>query len=479
MPTRSKVVKQTHGAWLRADVTAFDEELCRTGRGTPCGEYLRRFWQPVVIAAELGKLPRAIRILGEDLVVFRDGSGNHGLLERRCVHRGTSLEYGKVVERGIRCCYHGWQFDVDGRILDTPGEPAGSNVRHRICQGAYPLREWRGLLFAYMGPPGEQPPFPEFDAFERPQSQGRLWTRESPCNWLQVRENEMDPIHLTFLHTRLFGVQFTPVYGDIPSMEWMETGHGLVYATVRRQGENLYLRTNDMILPNVVRVAGIDDGEGETLFDRRGSSLNWVVPVDDTHSMTIGWSDIDKDHAVPGNNAYIDRQLASGAYAVGAADVGQTGEPSYEQRQRAPGDWDAWVSQGAITVHGREHLATTDRGVTLYRKLLRRSVRALARGRRPKELDIGDDGPVFTMCHNTVARLPPRNDPAEEQALRIAFGREVTDRLLAGEFTKQPAGCAEPTAIADIVRATHARTARSEPVTTTVDAARAARPGTR
>ena len=443
MARRSKVLKAPYSAWARAEVTQVDEELCRVGRGTPGGEYLRRFWQPVAIAADIGELPRRIRILGEDLVLFRDGGGRYGLLEKRCVHRGTSLEYGKPVERGIRCCYHGWQFDIDGTILDTPGEPAGSPIRHKICQGAYPLHEWRGLLFAYMGPPEHKPPFPEFDAFERPAAHGRLWTRESPCSWLQVRENEMDPIHLTFLHTRLFGVQFTEVYGDIPSMEWMETPLGMLYATVRRWGENLYLRTNDMILPNVVRVAGIDDGAGETLFDRRGSSLNWVVPVDDTASMTIGWSDIDKDFAVPGNHAYIDRQLAAGGYAVGAADVGQTGEPSYEDRQRAPGDWDAWVSQGPITLHGREHLGATDRGVTLYRKLLRRGVRAVAAGKRPKGVDSGDTNPVFTCCHNTVMRFPHPGDEDAEQALRIAFGREVTRRILAGEYAKTPPGCAD------------------------------------
>lgn len=450
MPKRSKVLKQPYSAYLRAECTDVDEELCRVGRGTPCGEYLRRFWQPVFIADELDDLPKALRILGEDLVIFRDGGGRVGLLERRCVHRGTSLEYGKIVEHGIRCCYHGWQFDVDGTILDTPGEPADSPIRNKICQGAYPVREWRGLVFAYMGPPGSTPAFPVFDAFERPESAGRLWTRESPCNWLQVRENELDPIHLTFLHTRLFGVQFTPVCGEIPTMEWMETDTGVIYLTVRRWGEHLFLRTNDMLLPNVVRVAGIDDAEGETLFDRRGSSLNWVVPIDDTNSMTIGWSDIDKDFAIAGGTGYIDRQAAQGGYVVGAADVGQTGEPSYEERQRAPGDWDAWVSQGPITLHGREHLATTDRGVTLYRKVLRRGIRALQKGKAPHMPTNVDEETVFTHCHNSVLRIPRQGSDEADRELQLAFGREVTRRILDRQFTKEPAGCAEPGYLSDI-----------------------------
>ena len=211
-----------------------------------------------------------------------------------------------------------------------------------------------------------------------------LRVRHSPCNWLQVNENETDPIHLSFLHTRLFGVQFEPVYGEIPTMEWMETPTGMIYITVRRWGEYLYLRTNDMLLPNAVRVAGINDGEGDTLFDRRGSTFSWVVPVDDTRCFSIGWSDIDKELAIPGGTGYVDRRSSRGAYVVGAGDVGQTGAPAYEERQRAPGDWDAWVSQGPITLHSREHLGSTDRGVIMYRKLVRRGIRVVAEGHAPK-----------------------------------------------------------------------------------------------
>ncbi len=153
MPSRSKPLSAPYSAYHRVETEDFDEELTRVGRGTPCGEYLRRFWQPVAESSELGDLPRAIRIMGEDLVVFRDGGGRVGVLDRRCCHRGTSLEYGKVMERGIACCYHGWQFDVDGAILDTPGEPPESRIRERTFQGAYPACERDGLAFAYLGQP--------------------------------------------------------------------------------------------------------------------------------------------------------------------------------------------------------------------------------------------------------------------------------------------------------------------------------------
>ena len=447
MPSRSKPLTAPYSAYHRVEADDFDEELTRVGRGTPCGEYLRRFWQPVAVSAELGETPRAIRILGEDLVAFRDGGGRVGVLERRCCHRGTSLEFAKVMERGIACCYHGWQFDVDGTILETPGEPPDSRIKDRTFQGAYPTREHEGLVFAYMGPSEAVPDFPVFDAFERADADYRIVVRHSPCNWLQVRENEMDPIHLAFLHTRLFGVQFTPVYGEIPTMEWQETPIGMIYVTTRRWKDRLYLRTNDMILPNVVRVAGIEDAEGECLFDRRGSALNWVVPVDDTMSMTIGYSDINKELSLDGQQGYIDRMAREGGYAVGAGDVGQTGEPSYDERQRAPGDWDVWVSQGPITLHGRERLGATDGGVILYRKLLRREIRKVAEGHAPMNTRLHPDRPVATYCHNTVIKVPPAPTAAEDRALCLEFGREVTRRILAGDYPKDTLGAAPREAI--------------------------------
>src|SRR3954469_8712244 len=140
-----------------------DTLLTAVGPGTPCGEYLRRYWHPFMLSSELKDLPVAVRLLGEDLVVFRDKSGRVGLLHKHCVHRGTSLEFGIPQERGIRCCYHGWQFDTDGTILETPAEPATSTIKSKFRQGAYPVREMHGLLFTYMGPAEEMPELPVFD----------------------------------------------------------------------------------------------------------------------------------------------------------------------------------------------------------------------------------------------------------------------------------------------------------------------------
>ena len=140
-----------------------DRFLCEVGRGTPGGEYLRRFWQPVAYESELNEVPLRIRALGEDLVVFRDGSGRIGVLHMRCCHRNTSLEFGLIEERGLRCCYHGRLYSVDGTCIDMPGEPAADRLMRSVSQGAYPIHLFAGIIFTYMGPPDRIPVFPVYD----------------------------------------------------------------------------------------------------------------------------------------------------------------------------------------------------------------------------------------------------------------------------------------------------------------------------
>ena len=146
----------------------FDAELTLTGRGTPGGEYLRRFWHPIALERSIGQLPVLLQVFCESLVLFRDGSGRYGLVHRHCPHRLASLEFAMCEETGLRCCYHGWKFDVDGSILDVPGQPAAAaeRIKQNLRLGAYPVKAYKGLLFAYLGPIEQQPPFPIYDAYE-------------------------------------------------------------------------------------------------------------------------------------------------------------------------------------------------------------------------------------------------------------------------------------------------------------------------
>jgi nitrite reductase/ring-hydroxylating ferredoxin subunit len=409
-------IKRNFGGFYAATAVEPDAELTRVGPGTPCGGYLRRFWQPIALAEEVKDLPLAIRVLGEDLVLFRDLSGRIGLLHRQCSHRGASLEFGRVSDRGIRCCYHGWKYDIDGTVLETPGEPEASNLRDTLFHGAYMTREYSGLIFAYMGPPDEVPEFPMLDTFTVP-ADNRLvpYKLEQPSNWLQAHENGADAIHSAFLHGD-YGANFTPVFAALPTIDFFETPIGLLAIAVRRWNENLYVRASDVFLPNFAQFgSGYINGEYEK-FAFGAWTTRWIVPIDDTHCWTIGLRHV---------NSVMDPHGDSNLSLIGLGKVdlpGQTGDRSYEERQRNPGDWDAQVSQGPIAVHGNEYLGTTDRGIILLRRRLRANIRALAQGLKPAP-EFGASA-TPTYIHEIVLRVPPRPG-SDDGELRRSFGRAV------------------------------------------------------
>ena len=411
-------LNQTYGAYHHRDIPKEDVELTHVAPGTPCGEYMRRFWQPIALSSELKDLPKDIRILGEDLVVFRDGSGKVGLLELHCSHRGTSLEFGLVEEKGIRCCYHGWLYDVDGRILDTPGEPPDSTYKERLCHGAYPTHEFGGLVFAYMGPPEKKLPFPMYDTFNLPGY--RLIAgggHVMPCNWLQCEENGMDPAHTTFLHARSSGIQFSDGFLELPEMDFMETPLGFIYIATRRIGDNVWLRMNDAIPPNLHQInRNEEDGTMEHSF-WPGATTLWTVPVDDTHSWRFSLLRVPEGEEDPPSSD-------------GEAEQGQW---PYEEQQRHPSDYQALVSQRPIAVHAMEHLADTDRGVIMYRNLVREGIRAVQRGEDPGILSnsyLKEDKIIRTYSNDTVMRLPPASTPEEDKQLLRQTGLNLAKRYL-------------------------------------------------
>ncbi len=420
MSERAPFLNQAYSAYHHRERPAVDEELTRVGPGTPCGEYLRRFWQPVILASELGPVPRRLRILGEDLVAFRDKSGAIGLLELHCPHRGTSLEFGLVGDKGIRCCYHGWLIDCDGIILETPGEPADSTLKDRLCHGAYPVHEHEGLVFAYLGPPDKRPDFPVLDTWDLP---GYRQIARAPtlweCNWLQVKENAMDPAHLAFLHTLPGSEGFTEDLAALGEWDWMETPVGMVYIDTRRQADRVWVRVADFILPNIHQFPPNADPMALRNSVNRPMATTWAVPLDDTHTMQIGY------YRAPEGKAF--RQ---------GAGFGQDASRPYEERQRIPGDYDAQTSiHGGVARHGLEHLASTDRGVIMMRNLIRHGIRAVKNGEDLGYPILKNGAPLPTYGHDrVVSGIAPAATPQADRQLLREVARQVVAGTIASGF---------------------------------------------
>jgi nitrite reductase/ring-hydroxylating ferredoxin subunit len=390
-----------------------DPELTQVGPGTPGGEYLRRFWQPVAFVRELTTTPLRVRILGEDLVVFRDRGGHNGVLHLHCAHRGTSLEYGIPLERGIRCCYHGWVYDVDGRCLETPGEPRGSRLCERVWQGAYPAHELSGLVFAYMGPPERRPAFPRYDSYDVPGLRLMPGARFTlPCNWLQIKDNSMDPVHTAFLHALSSGDQFTAAFGVVPELDWQATASGMVYLATRRLGDLVWVRVCDFMPPNVHQFTREIEEASEPKAATRPVIIRWAVPNDDTETTNFELAQVDPAWGLSG------AQVAEPGF-------GQSDDRPYTERQRHPADFDAQSSQRPIAVHALEHLGSTDRGVIMLRRIVREGIQAVARGEDPWGTQWTDGDVVPTFTQDVVLKIPPAESAEADRQLLRATGRGV------------------------------------------------------
>ena len=353
-----------------------DAELTEVGPGTPCGEFMRRYWHPIALSEKVTARPQNIRILGEDLILFRDQKGRPGLLYPRCAHRGTTLYYGRVEEEGIRCCYHGWLFDVKGRCLDQPCEPEGGRHRDRVRQPWYPVEELYGLVWAYMGPPEKKPVLTRWDTLDALAPNQKIWVTGSstgaggddtveivPTNWLNDWENIMDPFHVPILHTTFSGVQFVPEFGVMPTVRWEVADHGMRYIAYRKLDDGREMdRITQALFPHARIVPDIRMTEGAA------SGVGWVVPVDDTHFRLFHARKVPKDFKPVEMRNYDGRKWS---------------ELSEEEHQRIPGDWEAQVGQGPINLHSEDTLVTSDQGVAQLRRFLREQIRTVQAGGDP------------------------------------------------------------------------------------------------
>ncbi len=400
-----------------------DVELTHVGPGTPCGEYMRRFWHPVAASHELGELPLLVKILAEELVLFRDRSARLGLVNKHCPHRGASFEHGICEERGIRCCYHGWLFDVDGTILETPAEPENSPIRHNFRLGAYPTVERDGVIFAYMGPPEHKPEFPVYDTFDIPGTEDVAYSMTYPCNWMQIVENAMDPFHGVFLHARVSGTQFFDSWAKLGIVDFHERDIGFYYTNARRVGDNVWLRIHDILLPNFTQAGAVFATDGsQTKFFGRGSFTRWVVPIDDENSKIVAWAhfgDRTESHEM---------NTREGLERI---EQGMPRNRSYEECQRFPSDYEAFIGQGAIARHANEHLGTSDRGVAMFRRKVGKAIKALKNGESPAQpVDLGN--PIPTYGGDVVVKAPPQ-EGRDDNELILEVSRKIAAQYESGD----------------------------------------------
>jgi phthalate 4,5-dioxygenase len=373
--------------------------LTQTGRGTPAGALLRRYWQPVALSEELppGGAPLAVKILGEALVLFRDDKGRVGLLGIHCSHRGTDLSYGRIEDGGLRCLYHGWLYDIGGRCLQQPGEPGGGEHRDAIRQLAYPCQEAGGAVFTYMGP-GEPPLFPNYDFLNASSEHVYVAKVFHECNYLQANEGNIDPVHLSFLHRflenreeRYPGVRganeshYNLVGRTIaPAIEVELVDFGVRIYTARPMGaDKSYLRVSYFILPNLSAFPGQTGGEGY--------SVNWHVPIDDTQHWKYAF--------IYSSGAPLDKAVVARERSELTSDyrlVRNTANRFLQDREAMKTktyagmghgfqahDAFATGSQGTIQDRADEHLVSSDKAIIAARKLLEKAIRDVQEGRDP------------------------------------------------------------------------------------------------
>jgi 5,5'-dehydrodivanillate O-demethylase oxygenase subunit len=350
-----------------------NERITRVGPGTPGGALLRRYWQPICIASELTpeRPKKRVTIMGETVVVYRDGQGRYGCVAEPCPHRGVSLYYGFVEDDGIRCPYHGWKFDACGRCLEQPFEPAQSTFKDRIRQTAYPLQKMAGLLFAYMGPE-PAPLLPRWDVLVREDGIRTLQVRPTlRCNWLQAQENTADTVHTYYLHGHNMATQGLPggefYYRPIEDYGWELCEWG-VAKWCRYGGEYPELEIRPpLIFPNILRIPA----QGR-------ECIHWRVPVDDTTTIMYMMA------LEPSPNGERVEQPEDPPVEYLPSPIREDGE--YNLTNFDAQDRMAWETQGPLYDRSTEHLGTTDRGIIMFRKLLLDQIAVVEQGGDPLAL---------------------------------------------------------------------------------------------
>ena len=381
-----------------------DDEITRIGPNTPAGEYLRRYWHPVFISSELHELPIAVKILDEELVLFRDKSNQIGLVHKHCPHRQASLEFGICQDKGISCCYHGWQFDIDGTIIEVPGQPkfSADAIKQKVRLGAYPTHEYKGLIFAYLGPIESMPEFPIYDCFEFENMEMVPYKAPFECNWLQVLDAIVDPIHTSFLHSNMSRQQFSQGFGEVGQMDFVARDCWILGCNTRRVDDNVWFRINEVILPNFTQAGAAFQADGtKQLLYGRSSFTRWVVPIDDEKTICYAWANFG-DRGDP-----LEYNTPEGPELI---EQGEIFDRPYEERQRFPADREACEGMGPINIHKNENLVASDQGVAMMRQRIRQQIRSLGDGNEPYKATDLKESPIPTYGGDSVLNIPKMDE---------------------------------------------------------------------
>jgi 5,5'-dehydrodivanillate O-demethylase oxygenase subunit len=366
-----------------------NELLTQVGPGTPMGELLRRYWQPICPASDLTpeRPKKRVQIMGEELVLFRDAQGGYALVGEHCSHRGTSLYYGFLEDQGIRCPYHGWLYDLNGKCIEQPFEPAQSMMKHTVRHPAYPVEALGGLLFTYMGPPEKKPLLPRWDVLVWEDGQRTIRLQETlECNWLQAQENSADVTHTYFLHAhmlKLMGLKGGDTfYRPFEEYGFQPFEFGLIktwrYASDGRLNAEVG-GGNPFIFPNVLRQQG-----------GPWHNMHWRVPIDDERTNIIVLNFRRNADGHPEEQP---------EFPPVDFTAETTPEGEYHMDTFFGQDKMAWETQGRRFDRTKEHVGSSDRGIVLIRKMLMEQVKVVQEGGDPL-------GTIRDPDRNQVIELP-------------------------------------------------------------------------
>jgi len=375
-----------------------NEQLTRVGPGTPMGKLLRWYWWPVAASVELRDNPvKPIRLLGEHLTLFKDRQGRLGLVAERCAHRRLNLQYGIPEKEGLRCPYHGWMYDTSGQCVDQPAESEGNVFKDRVRIQSYPVEELGGLIFAYLGPQ-PAPLLPRWDLYTMENSIRTIATEEIPCNWLQCMENSVDTVHTEWLHGHLHDYvlerQGKPVGKNHFLNHHTKIGFdlhpmGIVKRRLRAGSSEEHYEWKYghlLVFPDKVRLGSYGSSE----------SFQIRVPMDDEHTWHICYDVF----APPG--VELPKQDVIPMFRTPMAD--ENGKPVLDYVLGH--DMVAWYGQGSIVERSEERLAETDRGLVMFRKMLRDQMKIVEQGGEP--MNVFRD-PEANSYLNTVLYEEPEN----------------------------------------------------------------------